>query len=93
MPSARLPEVPALDASTLALQQAFIHKQAVLLVRARGLGGGVPGAGLPGYTPTSPQAREMTLQAMALQQQPLSPAPRPFPPEVSLACPGQPRTS
>lgn len=34
--------------------------------------------------PNSPQAREMTLQAMALQQQPLSPTPRPFPPEVSL---------
>lgn len=35
----------------------------------------------------------MTLQAMALQQQPLSPVPRPFPLEVSLACPGHPRTS
>uniref|UniRef100_G1NVB2 Unconventional myosin-XV n=1 Tax=Myotis lucifugus TaxID=59463 RepID=G1NVB2_MYOLU len=53
--------IPGLDASTLALQQAFIHKQAVLL------------------------AREMTLQAMALQQQPLSPAPRPFPPEKPQA--------
>lgn len=39
-------------------------------------------------TPTSPQAREMTLQAMALQQQPLSPSLRPLPPEVSLAHPG-----
>ncbi|KAK1331743.1 LOW QUALITY PROTEIN: hypothetical protein QTO34_009718 [Cnephaeus nilssonii] len=83
--------IPALDASTLALQQAFIHKQAVLLVRARGLGGGVPGAGLPGYTPTSPQAREMTLQAMALQQQPLSPAPRPFPPEKPQAPEARPK--
>ncbi|XP_060503096.2 unconventional myosin-XV [Panthera onca] len=53
--------IPGLDASTLALQQAFIHKQAVLL------------------------AREMTLQAMALQQQPLSPAPRPLLPEKPLA--------
>uniref|UniRef100_A0A287ALF1 Unconventional myosin-XV n=2 Tax=Sus scrofa TaxID=9823 RepID=A0A287ALF1_PIG len=53
--------IPGLDASTLALQQAFIHKQAMLL------------------------AREMTLQAMALQQQPLSPAPRPLPPEKPLA--------
>lgn len=35
----------------------------------------------------SSQARRMTLQAMALQQWPLSPAPRPLPPEVSLACP------
>ncbi|XP_070338360.1 unconventional myosin-XV isoform X6 [Equus asinus] len=49
--------IPGLDASTLALQQAFIHKQAVLL------------------------AREMTLQAMALQQQPLGPTPRPLLPE------------
>uniref|UniRef100_A0A286XER4 Unconventional myosin-XV n=1 Tax=Cavia porcellus TaxID=10141 RepID=A0A286XER4_CAVPO len=55
--------IPGLDTSTLALQQAFIHKQAVLL------------------------AREMTLQAMALQQQPLSPSLRPLPPEVSLVCP------
>lgn len=39
-------------------------------------------------TPTSPQAREMTLQAMALQRQPLSPSLRPLPPEVSLAHPG-----
>ncbi|XP_014645274.1 PREDICTED: unconventional myosin-XV [Ceratotherium simum simum] len=53
--------IPGLDASTLALQQAFIHKQAVLL------------------------AREMTLQAMALQQQPLGPAPRPLLPEKPLA--------
>uniref|UniRef100_M3XLT0 Unconventional myosin-XV n=1 Tax=Mustela putorius furo TaxID=9669 RepID=M3XLT0_MUSPF len=52
--------IPGLDASTLALQQAFIHKQAVLL------------------------AREMTLQAMALQQQPLGPTPRPLPPEKPL---------
>nr|XP_003420708.1 unconventional myosin-XV [Loxodonta africana] len=52
--------IPGLDASTLALQQAFIRKQAVLL------------------------AREMTLQAMALQQQPLGPAPRPLPPEKPL---------
>uniref|UniRef100_A0A452R4H6 Myosin XVA n=1 Tax=Ursus americanus TaxID=9643 RepID=A0A452R4H6_URSAM len=51
---------PSLDASTLALQQAFIHKQAVLL------------------------AREMTLQAMALQQQPPSPTPRPLPLEKPL---------
>ncbi|MBZ3882220.1 Unconventional myosin-XV [Sciurus carolinensis] len=50
--------IPGLDASTLALQQAFIHKQAVLL------------------------AREMTLQAMALQQQSLNPALRPLPLEV-----------
>ncbi|KAB1266477.1 Unconventional myosin-XV [Camelus dromedarius] len=49
--------IPGLDASTLALQQAFIHKQAVLL------------------------AREMALQAMAFQQPPLRPAPRPLPPE------------
>uniref|UniRef100_A0A8C5KEC4 Unconventional myosin-XV n=1 Tax=Jaculus jaculus TaxID=51337 RepID=A0A8C5KEC4_JACJA len=59
----RTPEpkpIPGLDASTLALQQAFIHRQAVLL------------------------AREMTLQALALQQQqPLSLAPGPLPPEVS----------
>uniref|UniRef100_A0A452R4V5 Unconventional myosin-XV n=1 Tax=Ursus americanus TaxID=9643 RepID=A0A452R4V5_URSAM len=52
--------IPGLDASTLALQQAFIHKQAVLL------------------------AREMTLQAMALQQQPPSPTPRPLPLEKPL---------
>ncbi|XP_060997076.1 unconventional myosin-XV [Dama dama] len=59
--------IPGLDASTLALQQAFIHKQAVLL------------------------AREMTLQAMALQQQPLSPTPRPFPPEKPLAPEARPK--
>ncbi|XP_014398290.1 PREDICTED: unconventional myosin-XV [Myotis brandtii] len=59
--------IPGLDASTLALQQAFIHKQAVLL------------------------AREMTLQAMALQQQPLSPAPRPFPPEKPQAPEARPK--
>ncbi|XP_028390179.1 unconventional myosin-XV [Phyllostomus discolor] len=53
--------IPGLDASTLALQQAFIRKQAVLL------------------------AREMTLQAMALQQQPLGPGPRPLPLEKPLA--------
>ncbi|XP_063098230.1 unconventional myosin-XV [Cavia porcellus] len=53
--------IPGLDTSTLALQQAFIHKQAVLL------------------------AREMTLQAMALQQQPLSPSLRPLPPEKPIA--------
>ncbi|XP_075415257.1 unconventional myosin-XV [Tenrec ecaudatus] len=49
--------IPGLDTSTLALQQAFIRKQAVLL------------------------AREMTLQALALQQQPPGPAPRALPPE------------
>ncbi|XP_045744106.1 unconventional myosin-XV [Mirounga angustirostris] len=59
--------IPGLDASTLALQQAFIHKQAVLL------------------------AREMTLQAMALQQQPLSPTPRPLPPEKPLAPEARPK--
>ncbi|CAN0093385.1 unnamed protein product [Rangifer tarandus platyrhynchus] len=59
--------IPGLDASTLALQQAFIHKQAVLL------------------------AREMTLQAMALQQQPLSPTPRPFPPEKPIAPEARPK--
>ncbi|XP_069882886.1 unconventional myosin-XV [Dipodomys merriami] len=59
--------IPGLDASTLALQQAYIHKQAVLL------------------------AREMTLQAMALQQQPLSPAPRPLPPEKPLAPEARPK--
>ncbi|XP_045840099.1 unconventional myosin-XV [Meles meles] len=64
-PPRRSPEpkpkpIPGLDASTLALQQAFIHKQAVLL------------------------AREMTLQAMALQQQPLGPTPRPLSPEKPL---------
>ncbi|XP_065765747.1 unconventional myosin-XV [Muntiacus reevesi] len=59
--------IPGLDASTLALQQAFIHKQAMLL------------------------AREMTLQAMALQQQPLSPTPRPFPPEKPLAPEARPK--
>uniref|UniRef100_A0A2K5R229 Unconventional myosin-XV n=1 Tax=Cebus imitator TaxID=2715852 RepID=A0A2K5R229_CEBIM len=53
--------IPGLDASTLALQQAFIHKQAVLL------------------------AREMTLQAMALQQQPPSAAPRSLAAEKPLA--------
>uniref|UniRef100_A0A8C0L8M7 Unconventional myosin-XV n=1 Tax=Canis lupus dingo TaxID=286419 RepID=A0A8C0L8M7_CANLU len=62
-----LPAVPGLDASTLALQQAFIHKQAVLL------------------------AREMTLQAMALQQHPLGPTPRPLPPEKPLAPEAQPK--
>ncbi|KAG5203393.1 hypothetical protein JEQ12_002976 [Ovis aries] len=69
-PPRRPPEpkpIPGLDASTLALQQAFIHKQAVLL------------------------AREMTLQAMALQQQPLSPTPRPFPPEKPLASEARPK--
>uniref|UniRef100_A0A8C5Z8N5 Unconventional myosin-XV n=1 Tax=Marmota marmota marmota TaxID=9994 RepID=A0A8C5Z8N5_MARMA len=60
--------IPGLDASTLALQQAFIHKQAVLL------------------------AREMTLQAMALQQQPLSPALRHLPPEKPLAPEAQPKS-
>ncbi|KAK2492704.1 hypothetical protein MC885_002876 [Smutsia gigantea] len=59
--------IPGLDASTLALQQAFICKQAVLL------------------------AHEMTLQAMALQQRPLSPAPRPLPPEKPLAPEAQPK--
>ncbi|XP_054991733.1 unconventional myosin-XV [Sorex araneus] len=52
--------IPGLDASTLALQQAFIHKQAMLL------------------------AREMTLQAMALQQQPLGPTSKPSPTERPL---------
>ncbi|XP_006901266.1 PREDICTED: unconventional myosin-XV [Elephantulus edwardii] len=52
--------IPRLDASTLALQQAFIQKQAMLL------------------------AREMTLQAMALQQPPLSPTPRPLHSKTSL---------
>ncbi|XP_066876789.1 unconventional myosin-XV isoform X1 [Kogia breviceps] len=59
--------IPGLDASTLALQQAFIHEQAVLL------------------------AREMTLQAMALRQQPLSPNPRPSPPEKPLAPEARPK--
>ncbi|XP_019512178.1 PREDICTED: unconventional myosin-XV [Hipposideros armiger] len=59
--------IPGLDTSTLALQQAFIHKQAVLL------------------------AREMTLQAMALQHHPLSPAPRPLPPEKPLASEARPK--
>uniref|UniRef100_G3RJD1 Unconventional myosin-XV n=1 Tax=Gorilla gorilla gorilla TaxID=9595 RepID=G3RJD1_GORGO len=58
--------IPGLDASTLALQQAFIHKQAVLL------------------------AREMTLQAMALQQQPLSAALRSLPAEKPPAPEAQP---
>ncbi|EFB16037.1 hypothetical protein PANDA_012269, partial [Ailuropoda melanoleuca] len=58
---------PSLDASTLALQQAFIHKQAILL------------------------AREMTLQAMALQQQPPSPTPRPLPLEKPLAPEARPK--
>ncbi|XP_040830480.1 unconventional myosin-XV [Ochotona curzoniae] len=60
--------IPGLDASTLALQQAFIHKQAVLL------------------------AREMTLQAMALQQQPLSPTPRPLHLEKPMAAEAQPKS-
>nr|XP_054112976.1 unconventional myosin-XV isoform X3 [Callithrix jacchus] len=60
--------IPGLDASTLALQQAFIHKQAVLL------------------------AREMTLQAMALQQQPPSAAPRSLPTEKPLAPDAQPKS-
>ncbi|XP_023369828.1 unconventional myosin-XV [Otolemur garnettii] len=60
--------IPGLDASTLALQQAFIHKQAVLL------------------------AREMTLQAMALQQQPLSSAPRSLPPEKPLVPEARPKS-
>ncbi|KAK2111049.1 Unconventional myosin-XV [Saguinus oedipus] len=60
--------IPGLDASTLALQQAFIHKQAVLL------------------------AREMTLQAMALQQQPPSAAPRSLPTEKPLAPNSQPKS-
>ncbi|XP_058139334.1 LOW QUALITY PROTEIN: unconventional myosin-XV [Dasypus novemcinctus] len=59
--------IPGLDASTLALQQAFIHQQAVLL------------------------AREMTLQALALQQQPLSPAPGSAPPEKPLAPEARPK--
>ncbi|XP_032354863.1 unconventional myosin-XV [Camelus ferus] len=59
--------IPGLDASTLALQQAFIHKQAVLL------------------------AREMALQAMAFQQPPLRPAPRPLPPEKPLALEARPK--
>ncbi|XP_007939649.1 unconventional myosin-XV [Orycteropus afer afer] len=53
--------IPGLDASTLALQQAYIHKQAMLL------------------------AREMTLQAMALQQQPLGPTLKPLPLKKSVA--------
>ncbi|XP_030742377.1 unconventional myosin-XV [Echinops telfairi] len=53
--------IPGLDTSTLALQQAFIRKQAVLL------------------------AREMTLQALALQQQAPGPAPRSLPPEKPFA--------
>nr|XP_020015153.1 unconventional myosin-XV [Castor canadensis] len=60
--------IPGLDASTLALQQAFIHKQAVLL------------------------AREMTLQAMALQQQPLSPDLRPLTLEKPVAPEAQPKS-
>uniref|UniRef100_A0A8C6Q8H4 Unconventional myosin-XV n=1 Tax=Nannospalax galili TaxID=1026970 RepID=A0A8C6Q8H4_NANGA len=64
-----LKPIPGLDASTLALQQAFIHRQAVLL------------------------AREMTLQALALQQQqPFSAAPRPQPPERSLVPEAQPKS-
>nr|XP_042139289.1 unconventional myosin-XV [Peromyscus maniculatus bairdii] len=60
--------IPGLDASTLALQQAFIHRQAVLL------------------------AREMTLQALALQQQPPSATSRPQPPERPLAPEARPKT-
>ncbi|XP_010635730.1 unconventional myosin-XV isoform X1 [Fukomys damarensis] len=60
-PEPKLKPIPGLDTSTLALQQAFIHKQAVLL------------------------AREMTLQAMVLQQPPLSPSLRPLPPEKPIA--------
>ncbi|KAM5262806.1 unconventional myosin-XV [Ctenodactylus gundi] len=60
-------QVPGLDTSTLALQQAFIHKQAILL------------------------AQEMTLQAMALQQQPLSPSLRPLPPEKPVAPEARPK--
>ncbi|XP_077019523.1 unconventional myosin-XV [Tamandua tetradactyla] len=60
--------IPGLDASTLALQQAFIHQQAVLL------------------------AREMTLQALALQQQPLGPTPRSLPPEKPLAPEARPKS-
>lgn len=56
--------------------------------------GGALSLGLPvTTTTTSPQAREMTLQAMALQQQPLGPTPRPLPPEVSLACPAERRAA
>ncbi|XP_032034078.1 unconventional myosin-XV [Hylobates moloch] len=60
--------IPGLDASTVALQQAFIHKQAVLL------------------------AREMTLQAMALQQQPLSASLRSLPAEKPPAPGAQPKS-
>ncbi|XP_021103173.1 unconventional myosin-XV [Heterocephalus glaber] len=66
-PEPKLKPIPGLDTSTLALQQAFIHKQAVLL------------------------AREMTLQAMALQQPPLSPSLRPLPPEKPIAPEARPK--
>ncbi|XP_017169817.1 unconventional myosin-XV isoform X10 [Mus musculus] len=67
-PEPKLKPIPGLDASTLALQQAFIHRQAVLL------------------------AREMTLQALALQQQPLSATSRPQLPERPLAPEARPKT-
>ncbi|XP_037664148.1 LOW QUALITY PROTEIN: unconventional myosin-XV [Choloepus didactylus] len=70
-PPRRPPEpkpIPGLDASTLALQQAFIHQQAVLL------------------------AREMTVQALALQQQSLGPTPSSLPPEKPLAPEARPKS-
>ncbi|XP_051036459.1 unconventional myosin-XV [Phodopus roborovskii] len=66
-PDTKVKPIPGLDASTLALQQAFIHRQAVLL------------------------AREMTLQALALQQQPISATSRPQLPERPLGPEARPK--
>ncbi|XP_006875611.1 PREDICTED: unconventional myosin-XV [Chrysochloris asiatica] len=60
--------IPGLDTSTLALQQAFIRKQAMLL------------------------AREMTLQAMVLQPQPMGPTLRPLSPEKPLVLEAWPKS-
>lgn len=53
-----------------------------MLLVSPGSVGGMPKPG-PLLIPSISQAREMTLQAMALQQQPLNPAPKLLPPEVS----------
>ncbi|XP_027283093.1 unconventional myosin-XV isoform X2 [Cricetulus griseus] len=66
-PDPKVKPIPGLDASTLALQQAFIHRQAVLL------------------------AREMTLQALALQQQPISATSRSQLPERPLGPEARPK--
>ncbi|KAH0505963.1 Unconventional myosin-XV [Microtus ochrogaster] len=80
----------------LACGDADLEKPTAIAYRMKG--GGQPGGSGSGASedtprrPPDPKAREMTLQALALQQQPLSAAPRPQPPERPLAPEAQPKT-